>query len=288
MTTHIRPARFWPLVVLLAYALSACAAPATATPAPTPTAPPQPAASSFAPQRLRVKNGGATPIKGLAVGFGAGWIAFGDIAPGATTDYQTVPNGVLGYAAYQFDLDSRPVSQPVIDFMGEQPLPGQAFTYIVDYDPARYSQHQAIKLLDVSTDVAATGPTLAPSSGFQGQVELDVYSGRPNPTWALSPADISLLQKKLGAMPTTAAQPYPDRLGYRGLLVTLTDQATGKPVMVWQVAAGVAQVDAGTVHDYYADSGRALERWLLQTGQSFLPADLFATTQADIASHPAP
>jgi ABC-type nitrate/sulfonate/bicarbonate transport system substrate-binding protein len=37
-------------------------------------------------------------------------------------------------------------------------------------------------------------------------------------------------------------------------------------------------------HEWHlTDAGQALESWLLQTGQPFLPADLFATAQADLA-----
>ncbi len=273
-------------VVALAFIGCAPAATPAPTPAPTPSHP--------SPQRLRVRNAGTTVIRGLVVGFAVDGrpvdhIAFGDIAPGATTDYQTVPNGVLEYAAYSFQMDGRETEQAVTDFMGMQPLPGSAFTYSVDYDPARYSQNQAIKLLDVSTDVAATGPTPTPQlSGFDAQVELDVFSGRPNPTWALSQADINTFQQKLGALPTTAAQPYPDRLGYRGLMVTLTDRASGNRALVWRVSAGVAQIAAGTAHDYYADPDQALESWLLHTGQPYLPADLFATVQAELSRHSQP
>jgi hypothetical protein len=151
MTRRIRFPALLLLAGLFALALSACTAASTPlpTPAPTPTPP--------SPPRLRVRNAGTTVIKGLVVGFAVvslpvDRIAFGDIAPGATTDYQIVPHGVLGYAAYSFQMDGRQSDQSVTDFMGMQPLPGSAFTYSVDYDPARFSHNEAIKLLSVVTD----------------------------------------------------------------------------------------------------------------------------------------
>jgi hypothetical protein len=110
-----------------------------------------------APQRLRVRNGGSLPILRLVVGFAVDGappdhIAFGDIAAGATTDYQIAPHGVLAYAAYSFQMNGRETDQVVADFMGMQPLPGIDFTYSVDYDPGRYSQNEAIRLLGVTTD----------------------------------------------------------------------------------------------------------------------------------------
>jgi hypothetical protein len=136
------------LLILVVLVLTGCSATAP-TPIPTPT--------HLSPQRLRVHNAGPIEIKGLVVGFaGVGLpvdrIAYGDIAPGATTDYQNVPNGVLAYAAYTFQMAGRETDQAVMDFIGEQPLPGNNFTYSVDYDPSRWSKNEAIRLLGVTTD----------------------------------------------------------------------------------------------------------------------------------------
>ncbi len=136
---------------LLVVTLGGCAP--AATPSPTPV----PSPTHPSPQRLRVHNAGALAIKGLVVGFAVmdspvDWIAFGDIAPGATTDYKTAPHGVLEYAAYSFQMEGRKADQAVMDFMGMQPLPGSDFTYSVDFDPGRFSQNEAIKLLDVTRD----------------------------------------------------------------------------------------------------------------------------------------
>jgi hypothetical protein len=151
MTARIRISAISMMVGFLAWALIAC------TTAPTPSPTPVPTPTPPSPQRLRVRNAGTTVIKGLVVGFAVDnrpvdHIAFGDIAPGATTDYQTVPNGVLEYAAYSFQMDGRETGQAVTDFMGMQPLPGMDFTYSVDYDAGRWSQNEAIRLLGVTTD----------------------------------------------------------------------------------------------------------------------------------------
>ncbi len=89
--------------------------------------------------RLRVTNAGTVPIQNLIVLFPEDKVEFGDVPPGATTEYEPVPNGVYSYAAYSFDLAGSNVGQPVIDWVGAEPLEGEAFTYVIDLDTSRDS-----------------------------------------------------------------------------------------------------------------------------------------------------
>jgi hypothetical protein len=103
-----------------------------------------------APQ-LRIENRGEVDIVNLRVLFPEGEVFFGDVAAGETTAYRPVPNGVYGYAAYRFDVDGETVTQPVIDWVGELPMQGTAFTYVVEADssqPAIFS----IQLVEVVRD----------------------------------------------------------------------------------------------------------------------------------------
>lgn len=104
------------------------------------------------PQRLRIRNAGATEIKGLVVIFPMDRIEFGNIAPDSTTEYKTVPNGVLPYSAYSYQIDGQVKDQAVMDWIGVLPLEGSDFTYTVDFDPSRFSQNEGIKLLNVTTE----------------------------------------------------------------------------------------------------------------------------------------
>ncbi len=131
---------------LLAWLLVGC------TPAPTQTPTLAPTPTPRSPQRLRITNAGMTAIKGLVVHFAKDRIEFGDVAAGSTTEYKAVPNGVLRYSAYDYEVDGQVRSQPVTDFIGEQPLPGTDFTYRIDFDPGRIAQNEVIRLLDVTTD----------------------------------------------------------------------------------------------------------------------------------------
>jgi hypothetical protein len=109
-----------------------------------------PVAPSAGPQ-LRIVNAGATPVTELSVLFPQDDVAFGDVGPGAMTAYRPVPRGVYRYAAYRFTRDGAPIVQPVIDWVGEQAMAGEAFTYTIaiTVDP---SGRPAIALTSVSRD----------------------------------------------------------------------------------------------------------------------------------------
>lgn len=101
-------------------------------------------------------------------------------------------------------------------------------------------------------------------------VELDVFSGRPNPSWTLTHTQGVRLRQLLRAardLPARhkrgpAAEPG---LGYRGLILRISVGATTE---TWHVGRGAAEVDG----QVYPDDGRHIERYVLDT----MPADLRA------------
>jgi hypothetical protein len=76
---------------------------------------------------------------------------FGDVAAGATTTYRAVAGGGFRYAAYRLDIDGEIVTQPIIDWVGETPMQGRAFTYTIDVDPRR-PRFQIVQLFSVTRD----------------------------------------------------------------------------------------------------------------------------------------
>src|SRR5262245_49044670 len=66
----------------------------------------------------------------------------------------------------------------------------------------------------------------AATMAISAEVELDVFSGRPNPVWTLSNADTAELERRLSALTKTSATTLFDGLGYRGLIVRLGKDAT--------------------------------------------------------------
>jgi hypothetical protein len=81
---------------------------------------------------LRLTNVGARDIQGLSVLFPDERVEFGDVPAGSTSTYRTVNKGVYQYAAYEFRVDAQQRRQPVIDWVGERPMSGQAFTYAIE------------------------------------------------------------------------------------------------------------------------------------------------------------
>ena len=102
--------------------------------------------SDLEPTRLRVANVGAVPIRDLTVMFPDEQVGFGDVPAGATTGYEDFRHGVYSYAAYRFEIDGALISQPVIDWVGEEPLPGEAFTYSLALEGGR------LELVGVTSD----------------------------------------------------------------------------------------------------------------------------------------
>jgi hypothetical protein len=84
-------------------------------------------------------------------------------------------------------------------------------------------------------------------------VELDIFSGRPNPRWQLDePSGRRLAELHHGLRPAVERPPDPPGLGYRGFIYTLEDASW----RAWKGAVvGPRQV--------LADPDVAIERWLL-------------------------
>lgn len=114
------------------------------------------------------------------------------------------------------------------------------------------------------------------------RVECDVYSGRPNPSWELSAGQAAEFLRKLRALPQGERDgALFDGLGYRGLIVTGDelkqvgdDEAT--------LSNGFVVERQGSVSRGLIDEGRALERWLLQTGKEKLEADLYEYLSSEV------
>jgi len=51
------------------------------------------------------------------------------------------------------------------------------------------------------------------------EIELDAFSGRPNPTWTASPDRAASMSRDLSSQPDAPAQPEPGHLGYRGFII---------------------------------------------------------------------
>ncbi len=89
---------------------------------------------------------------------------------------------------------------------------------------------------------------MAKSDEPVGQATLDIFSGRPNPTWTLTPEATAELRQRLA---------------------TLSARLSAAP------PSARPRLSAN-----YADAGRQLERWLLNTAQGKIAPDVLG-----IAAH---
>lgn len=105
-------------------------------------------------------------------------------------------------------------------------------------------------------------------------VELDIFSGRPNPTWALTDAQTASLLEMVGRLAQTESDVRSGNLGYRGMIVRLRGAMAREIV----VHAGVVAVHGGR----YADADRHVERWLLETGRPFLDASIHDIVESEM------
>ncbi|MBO1417946.1 hypothetical protein [Streptomyces sp. FH025] len=112
-------------------------------------------------------------------------------------------------------------------------------------------------------------------------VEVDLYSGRPNPRFPLEPAGIEELTRRIEALApaTDAGRPF-DGLGYRGLRVLAGSDDTVAEILV---SGGLVTVRApdGPPRQL-RDPGRALERWLLDQGTRSLDPEVVATVRREL------
>ena len=117
------------------------------------TAAQDPTTTPVTTQKLRITNQSTFLIQNLIVRFPEDKINFGDVLPGETTDYRDVPLGVYRYAAYDFEVDGQKYQQPVVDWVGESPMNGEAFTYILDVDPSKWeTEGQVIRLVQMNEE----------------------------------------------------------------------------------------------------------------------------------------
>lgn len=96
-------------------------------------------------------------------------------------------------------------------------------------------------------------------------VEFDVFSGRPNPTWILSAAQVLELQEALKNLPPVAEHAAKDALGYRGFILMNPDRAGGLAPQI-RICGGIVTVTDGHVQSY-RDVHGIEHRLLLQASQ---------------------
>ncbi|WP_369214186.1 hypothetical protein [Streptomyces flavofungini] len=114
-------------------------------------------------------------------------------------------------------------------------------------------------------------------------VEIDLYSGRRNPSFGLAPETGRELMSRIAALPPASAGAAPPQgLGYRGLRITGGPSDGFAETVEIVVSGGVVVVrDSDGAERVLQDAGRALEHSLADLAATRLaPADMAVLRQA--------
>ncbi len=91
---------------------------------------------------------------------------------------------------------------------------------------------------------------------------FDVFSGRPNPSWELTPQQAQELAKRLTGLVPANRAPAQGGLGYRGFTIANPDQMAGLPIQI-SVSNGVIGLSENGRTTYYQDTNN-VEDWLIK------------------------
>ncbi|MEG4273234.1 MULTISPECIES: hypothetical protein [unclassified Microcoleus] len=107
------------------------------------------------------------------------------------------------------------------------------------------------------------------------QVEVDMFSGRPNPHWELSVQESQEFTQRFQSLSAHQGEgTVNEGLGYRGLIVRESgEEVEGDPKIV--IYKGLVVAIANGKSQLLTDENRTLEKWLIQTGKSRLEEDFY-------------
>ena len=111
------------------------------------------------------------------------------------------------------------------------------------------------------------------------EVELDIFSGMPNPTWMLTNSEADRFTKQLAALPPAEARELSGNLGYRGFIVQCTQGTNTQSI---RIQRGLVQIARNEATVYVADQDRGLERQLLNTGKPHLTSDILQIVEREV------
>lgn len=115
----------------------------------------------------------------------------------------------------------------------------------------------------------------------RSKVTLDVYSGRPNPTWSLTEEQTESLLGIIRDLPPASPARTFDGLGYRGFMVSIENSASVKPSQITVYKGKVRQSDGCNVR-FLNDKDRRVEHLLLESGGSHLTPALYKRIEQEI------
>ena len=116
---------------------------------------------------------------------------------------------------------------------------------------------------------------IAPSGGTM-RIQIDMFSGRPNPSWEITAAEADQVRASFRQLPERQAGARSERLGYRGLIVN-GDGVRDLGLTRILIGGGVVIAEGFQGVRYFSDADRSVERQIFQTGRTRLdPTDYAA------------
>jgi hypothetical protein len=110
-------------------------------------------------------------------------------------------------------------------------------------------------------------------------VSLGIYSGRPDPSWALSEEESTALTALLESLPRVDGSPPSGGLGYHGFWIErLTPEGMPRLLVAFE---GTVSDPASSHLSYLDDPERSIERFLLESGRDRLSAAEIAAPGLD-------
>ena len=147
-----------------------------------------------------------------------------------------------------------------------------------------------VKDLALSTVVAGNSTptalglnsTVVPQPAPVSTVELDVFSGLPNPVWSLSESEVASLAELCSRLELTQNHgKMNDGLGYRGFIVHLVAPQSHVASTI-HVFAGTVKIGTGAETIFYLDPHGQVERWLLDSAKPNISDELYTELSNEI------
>ena len=104
------------------------------------------------------------------------------------------------------------------------------------------------------------------------RVELDIFSGRPNPSWQMSAEEAAEFLHLIRSLPKTERLSDEGGLGYRGFVISNSGKLAGVPPEI-RVYNGVLSINEDGTENYYKDV-EGVERLLLRQARNHGYGDL--------------
>jgi hypothetical protein len=115
---------------------------------------------------------------------------------------------------------------------------------------------------------------------------MDIFSGRPNPKWELSPQQRSKFLEHISELNPYEKARHENGLGYRGLII-IDEPNDATKMRRYEVNNGAIQViESNKLRYVLEDQNYEIEKWLINTAPTSFDQALLATAKNRISSRP--